>query len=757
MPIPPRIPARIPALLYILLTLACTQIPLLQTLGYEFSALTALAASLVSGLSAARHIAQAAEGDWRPGLAGAMRAALTTHLALLVIPLGLMAGNAMVIRNCSFTDGLLFFLLLPVVSVWFSVSVASFCALHYRHPRAVFIVWVLCSFGYAALLGYVTPAVYAYNVFFGFFPGFTYDEGLRPDSTLVLFRVFTAGLGAVFFWLALVLASSTRSGDSTMAKGVKLLSALRTPRRAAAAIMASAALTLVFAYRGELGFESPAAYVQAALGAMYETPHFMIYYSPQSFSPAEIKRAGDEHEFRLRQVMTAFHLPSQGTIRSYVYPSAAVKRRLMGAGGTNIAKPWNREIHLTRQSMDATLKHELVHVVAAPFGVPVIRAALLPGLVEGLAMAVEWDWGNRTLHEYAAGMRRNGLPTDVRGLMSYAGFASRGSSSGYVLAGSFCRYLIDTYGIGPMTRAYRTADFAAAYGRSLDDLGAGWLKFLDTITVPPTDADAIDALFRRPPIFQKVCARVAGARLAEAQGLLEQRRFAEAAGLYGKVFGETRSTEALGGYVAAAFFAGELGGLQAVYDTVVRRDEYPGRYTPLLGYFGIAAWAAGDSARALELITRLAEADVSDDRTESALLYRQALRDPADRVALLGYFRSGEADSARLLALDGMRGDPDSHWLPLYLKGRLLFRMGRPEAAQRELERFSVGTIDSTLEAFRLRTIGACLFLGGRVEQARAAFWTSLNFRTSEAWRNSVLDWIDRCEWMEQMDTEGNG
>jgi tetratricopeptide (TPR) repeat protein len=685
-----------------------------------------------------------------------MRAALGTHLTLLVIPLALMTGNALVIRNCSFTDGLLFFLLLPAVSVWFSVSVASFCALHYRRPRAVFIVWVLCSFGYAAVLGYVTPAVYAYNVFFGFFPGFTYDEGLRPDSTLVLFRLFTAGLGTLFFWLALVLASSTRAGDSTVTKGMKLLSALRTPRRAAAAIVASAALALVFAYRGELGFESPAAYVQVALGAMYETPHFMIYYSPQSFSPAEIKRAGDEHEFRLRQVMTAFHLPSQGTIRSYVYPSTAIKRRLMGAGGTNIAKPWSGEIHLTTQSMDATLKHELVHVVAAPFGVPVIRAARLPGLVEGLAMAVEWDWGNRTLHEYAAGMRRNGLPTDVRGLMSYAGFASRGSSSGYVLAGSFCRYLIDTYGIGPMTRVYRSADFPAAYGRSVDDLEAGWLKLLDTISVPPTDADAIDALFRRPPIFQKVCARVAGARLAGAQALLERRRFAEAAALYGEVFGETRSAEALGGYVASALFAGDLSGIRAVEDTVIRRDTRPGQYTPLLGYVGIAAWAEGDTSRALELFTRLARADISDDRTEAALVYSHALQEPVNRAALLRYFRSGAVDSAKLLALDGMVQDSTAHWLPVYLKGRVLFRMNRPEEAVRELEHVRVGTIDRTLEAFRLRTIGTGLFLCGRVEEARAAFWTSMNFRASEAWRISILDWIDRCDWAVRREREGD-
>jgi hypothetical protein len=743
----PRFHFRITALFYLLVSLVCTQIPLLQSLGYEFSALLALVSSIVSGLTTARYMSRHAQGELRPQAMLLFRKALATHLLLLLFPLAIMAGNAVFIRNCSFPDGLFFFLLLPVVSVWFSVCLAAFCALHYRHPRLIFLGVVVFTLVYALAIGYLTPAIFSYNLFYGYFPGLTYDEGLRPDGTLLLFRILTIGLGAALLVPASILARATNSGDSTLTRGLALLRALSVPPRLWWAAALAVLLALVYVYRGELGFESPAGYVQERLGAVHETPHFIIYYSPKSFSPEEIRRAGSEHEFRLHQIMQIFRMPSYGRITSYIYPSVEMKRKLIGAGETNFAKPWSSEIHMHKQAMTASLKHELVHVMAAPFGVPVIRASLRPGLVEGLAMAIEWDWGNRTLHQYAAGIQRSGLSADIQELMSIGGFAARGSSVSYVLAGSFCRFLIDTYGIGLMTRLYRSGDFPGVYGTSLDELTTAWEKFLATVQVAGADSDGIDALFRRPPLFRKVCARVAGARVREAGMLLENGRFEDAARLYGQVFAETGGYESLSGYVASALRAGDIDAVLAVRDTIIRRDPHPGQYGPLFIYLGLAAWASGDTSGAAEMFNRVVQADVFEDRTETALLCRFAIQEPDNRAALLRYFRSGAADSVRLSALDSMRQDTQTHWLPLYLKGKVLARMQRREEEQQTLERIDLRNIDSTLEAFRLERIGTVLFDGDRPEEARVAFWTSLNYRSTEVWRLRIGEWIDRCEW----------
>ena len=736
-----------PALLYLLISLACTRVPLLQSLGYELCALTAFFSSIVSGLLTARYLSVNAVSEnrlWIPVLFGR---ALAANLLLLLIPLTVMTVNALFVRNCSLPDGLVFFLLLPVVSVWFSSCLAAFCALHYRHPRGIFLGLVFLSLLYVLALGYWTPAIFSYNFFYGFFPGITYDEGLKPDTTLLLFRVMTFLCGMVFLWMALLLAGTTRAEDSVVEKGKALVRNLLVPSRRPIVAVVVGASALIFFYRGPLGFESSAGFVRERLGAVYETPHVTIFYAPESFSPDEIRRIGAEHEFRLHQIMQVFHMPTQGRIFSYIYPSAEVKKRLIGAGGTNIAKPWIGEVHLDIHSLGAALKHELVHVAAAPFGVPVIGASMSTGLVEGLAMAVEWDWGNRTLHQYAAGLRKFGLTTDIRGLMSLAGFASQGSSVSYVLAGSFCRFLMDRYGIRNLTRVYRTGDFRAVYDRDLGELITEWENFLNTVPVAESERDGIDALFRRPPIFQKECARVIGARNLEASMLFSGKAYRDAARMYGRSYAETGGYEALSGYVASALLAGDFGPLLAIRDTVIRHDAHPARYMPLFVHLGLAAWCLGDTAGALELFTRVERADVLEDRTEAALVCRFALDDTVNRDALLRYFLSGATDSLRVVALDSMVQDPQRHWLPLYLKGRALARMDRPEEAQRCLEMLDLQETSGYLEALRLRAIGALLFRRDRFEEAKAAFWTSLNHRSGEVWRLRTEEWIDRCEW----------
>jgi hypothetical protein len=746
MPTLPRFPVLATAILYAAIALICTQIPLLQTLGYEFSALMALVSSAVAGIATARWISRNAVGDLWRSTGRLFRRALAVHLALLIIPLIIMAGNALVVRNCSFPDGLVFFLLLPAVSVWFAVSFATFCAVHYRHPRLVFTGGMFLSFLYGAALGYWTPAVYAYNVFFGYFPGLTYDEALRPDVTLVLFRLFTAGLGLVFLRMALLLVSQAAPDMPAANKGMVLLRALVAPPRIVRTGAVAVVLLAVYLFRGQLGFESPAGYIRDQLGGMYETPHFLIYYRAGSMTAEELHFVGAEHEFRLRQIMRVFSMPSHPTIISYLYPSADVKKRLMGAGGTNIAKPWSGEIHIHRQALAASLKHELVHVVAAPFGVPVFRTALRPALIEGLAMAVEGEWGDRTLHRYAAAMKRCGISTDVTALMQYGGFASRGPSVGYVLAGSFCRFLIDTYGMRPMTLLYRSGDFVRVYGREPAELGAAWGRFLDGVAPVPAESSMVDALFRRPPIFGKVCARVAAARNREAAGVFSAGDPAAAARLYGETYAETHGIEALGGFVRSATAAHRFDAVLAVLDTVVGRSDRPGIYLPLSLQFGLSAWGAGDTARAASLFTQLINADVADAWTEAALLCRHALAEPDNRPALLAYCLSPSPDSLRLAALDSMVQDAGLHWIPLYYRGRAAVQTGKWERGLATLERIDLGAVDSRLEAHRHEMIGVCLLRLGFPQEARSAFWTSMNHRSDEMWRIRMEDWIELCE-----------
>src|SRR5512140_566474 len=203
----------IAAAILLVVSLICTRVPLLNYLGYESSLTMAILISILSGILTIRWVQEAYYGsveDHSADVRGTMRAlwlSFKWELILLLVPLIILSANAFVVRNCSFSEGLAFFLLLPVVSVVFSSALGFFCALHYRKSKTIFFLLFIATFAYSLALGYFTPAIFSYNLFYGFFPGLTYDEALAPTGTLLLFRVLTLGIAALFTWMGYLLVT----------------------------------------------------------------------------------------------------------------------------------------------------------------------------------------------------------------------------------------------------------------------------------------------------------------------------------------------------------------------------------------------------------------------------------------------------------------------------------------------------------------------------------------------------------------------
>jgi len=531
-----------------------------------------------------------------------------------------------------------------------------------------------------------------------------------------------------------------------LAKGATLLRLLADHRHRIVTGVIIVVLGIVWIFRGELGFESTAGYIQSTLGASYRSEHLTIYYSKESCNDDEIRWISAEHEFRLKQITDALFISFNGMVESYIYPSSNAKQRLIGTGTTNIAKPWSGQIHVTRQSLDGTLKHELVHVLAAPFGLPVIKASVSTGLVEGLAMAIEWEWGNRTPHQYAAAIRKFGIMPDIGPLMLLTGFASQASSVSYVLCGSFCKFLIDRYGIRKMMQVYRTGDYNIAYARSLEQLITEWHSFLDRISVADQERDAIDVIFRRPAIFKKVCARVIAERNIEARKKYDAKDYVSAEALFRESYLEGKGYDALGGYIVSALRSGNPRGVTSVLDSIIMKDPHPAQYLPMFITIGDAHWKLGNKQKASELYRRVQQANLSQSLNESAALRLAAVKD-FDSL-MYSYFMSDVNDTLRLEMLNQIATVGDD-WVVRYLKGRFLLRMNRFQESYDVLSPLVLASEDSLLESFRLKMIGYDLFRLRRFQEAKATFWTSLNYLATEVARNEVDDWVERCEWME--------
>ena len=732
----------ITAAMFAVVSLICTQLPLLNYLGYEFSAVVALLSSVVCGVVTIQ-IVKAGQAESHLARE-TFRRALTVNLILLIIPLVVMTTNGLFVRNCSWLLGIGFFVLIPVVTVWFVTCIGFFCAVHYRISKTIYFLLFGASLLYVLALGYYTPALFSYNFFYGYFPGFTYDERLSLSWSMVVYRFFTVLIGGVLLWMTTILLANTDPSDSTRQKGITLLRALVDRRNRLVSLGVIITISATYIFKGPLGFESHSGFIQERLGEQYHTEHFTIYYSSGSYGADEITWVAAEYEFRLQQILDLLSIPFKERIESYVYPSSEVKQRLTGAGNTNVAKPWLNQIHITKQTLDGTLKHELAHVVTGRFGLPIIRASTSTGLVEGLAMAIEWDWGNRTLHQYAAAMRKFGVFPDIRQLMRFTGFAAQSSSVSYVLAGSFCRYLIDRYGIRLMMQLYGSGNYEKLYGRSLDTLIKEWRNFLDRVPIGQHDADIVDASFRRPAIFRKVCARVIAERNSSARRDFEQRKYALASQQYFDSYTEGMGDEALSGYLASELRLGRYESLTAALDTIIMRGEYPARYLATFLNIGDAFWGEGNCARALELYSRASCAELGETYTEALLVRSYAIADSQHRQDLFRYFLSDAGDSVRLEMLDSL--SDAKGWLVPYLRGRMLFRLKRFEESVQALEPFQVP--DTTLESIRRKTIGKALFRLMRFQEAKASFWSSLNSVSTEVAVSEVNDRAERCDWM---------
>lgn len=164
---------------------------------------------------------------------------------------------------------------------------------------------------------------------------------------------------------------------------------------------------------------------------------------------------------------------------------------LTGRYNTNgYAEPASFTIH-TIWPID---NHEVIHVYSALFGSPV---ALLN---EGLAVAHQTDpargdltpkWSGTPVHDWARQFRRRGTLIPIGSLLATDDFRRFDDTTTYPEAGSFVRYLLDTYGLASMKRLFaggNAADSAdavraqvhAVYGRDVADLEREWWAMLDS-------------------------------------------------------------------------------------------------------------------------------------------------------------------------------------------------------------------------------------------------------------------------------------
>ena len=526
------------------LALVLANIPLFNILAFEFCAVIALSISFAGmhiALTMVQQIKQQPDaliGSPRQIVMRCFWSALIFNVGLLGLPLGIILLNAFRIENCNFGEGFLFFLILSLISCVYATAAGVF-----------FGVWIKKRWlAYLAYLGYLFlscipvvvnlifhPPVFAYHATFGYFPGPIYDFIIPITDTLLIARAETLLWALLFLGLATSLCEVSRgTGLMPQLRWRKLFSPLTD--RIWLYLLIIGLLGFQF-YVGALGIRPSRDDIARELGGLRETAHFEIYYAREL--EAEIERIVEDCEFRYAQ-LAAYLKPKGGKlsqkVRAYIYASPEQKKRLIGARGTSVEDPFGHGFHIHMQGFPhPVLKHELAHVFTVPWSP--VKVSLKIGLHEGIAVAADWDEGRLTGHQWAKAMRQIGVAPPLSSVMGF-GFWGHAGSQSYLLAGSFVRFLVDTYGIEKFKGVFPTGNFVKHYAKDLSALETEWIDFLETI--PVRDSDTTHATFRlkRPSVFEQVCAHEMAALRDAAWRAYYRRDFATASETFGTMLSD---------------------------------------------------------------------------------------------------------------------------------------------------------------------------------------------------------------------------
>jgi len=726
--------------LLLVLSLILTQIPLFNYLGYEFSAAVALCWSFMAGLLTISLWKKSGQGQ-QPGTKQFIYRSLILGLVPLFIPFLIICLNAFFVKNCSFLGGSILFLLIVLPAVLFSQALAFFLAVWIRRweKTAFFLSWFIVLF-HILYVTFTGAQIFAFNPFLGYFAGLTYDESLEVADRLLLYR-----MGTLAFTLLMVMAAQYLHERHWPGEG-----AIQTPpgsSRRGIIFALSIVVALLFFFSNDLGLSSSESHIKKTLGGQAETEHFVISYPDTLLKGARLAQIVQLHEFYYVQLSRALRVRTTRKIHTFLYASAEQKGRLIGAAGTNLAKPWLWQLHINIGDIDASLKHELVHVFAADFGFPLIRVGINSGLIEGLAVAVERIEYEEPVHRLAALVVQNKLAPDVEGLFSLTGFMKAPAGASYVVAGSFCRYLIDRYGMRRFKMLYRTGEFTILYGKPLPMLVREWRRFLGGFHFNGGDRAKAEYLFKRRSIFGKECARVIANVNKESRELLAQRRYEEALVSADRSLEHSLSVDAafqkttallrLGRYTEAVKFA----------ESNLADTARAASFLTLRVLLGDAFWALDSVESALKVHAEILRTHLSVSWDEALSLRLEILLRPDLARTLKPYYVSLNEDSARVALLERIvRAEPDE---PV-----TMFLLARERIAHEKFDE-AIQLLDAVpamkspiLELARQRRLGQLSLALGRYERAKVYFWQSLNHVYRDSQALEIEERLRFCEWM---------
>jgi len=668
-------------------------------------------------------------------------------LVLWAIPTGILALNALRVRQCAPLEGLAFMILGPAIGCMLAAVVGVWVAALFRGWRGSPWLAALVPLGalvWGVVAFYTTPTVYVFGAFAGYFPGAIYDDLISIPDRYLTYRAITL----------LAIVALALLFDALWDRASELINLRRALRHRPGALLASAcALAIVVAGYGlgdHLGHWISSDFLAERLGKR-EVGAQCIVHMPRELPPEDAQRLVDDCDFQVARARALLGLESEERVTAFVFRNREEKKRLIGVGRTLIAKPWRNEIYLQMARWPhPSLDHEVVHAVLrdaadGPFAVPGGLGGLVPnpGIVEGAAVALAWDvrddldpdqWSRIMLE-------RDELPRASR-LMSLA-FSTLPQRRAYMGAGSFVRFLIANRGTKGFLEAYRSGKVD-----DIEELERGWREYLKDVPVTDQDRGIAEVALARPSIFTAVCPhRLAELRadLREDTAARDDSRTIETCRAILTI--DENEAQAHAALIGALARSGRREEARAELDALRAAMNAP---KPLvasaLEEYADATWTVGELERAALLYDELLALPRTDGAARQSEVKRLAL-DASDKERALVYEMMIEPASSPVAVhvareLSNARQDG----LGPYLEARQLAAQGRYGLALPLMEEARArGLPTERLDRELGRMLGTALFAEGDFG-ASAAVWES-RLSMSPAVSAEARRWLERIDY----------
>ncbi|HAP35305.1 MAG TPA: hypothetical protein DCQ28_04950 [Bacteroidetes bacterium] len=740
---------QIAALIYFLIAGALTQVPLFNYLGFEFSALLTIPASFISGILSIQFLRihqtkPLAQRTWFLIVLDYLR----VNLLLLIIPFVIISLNAFAVKNCAYGKGVLYFLLLPVVTTIFSVSLAIVIGVLFKNAKTIFVVVVMAILSHIVFVTYNQSQLFAYNFILGFFPGITYDETSTDLTALAIYREFTLIAAAMLIALFLALIGKYNF-RRRISENISSLKKWSKKDRILWGVFIFCLLVLATGHilRDTMGFEFSSADIQEGLGRRSESDHFIIVYHAEDYSAGEMKVLKIESEFHFQRIADVLKTKNadKKKITVYIYPNGTWKQKYIGTNNTNIAKPWKQEIHLTKGTFRSTFRHELVHILASDYGLPLIHASSRMGLNEGLAVAADWDAGIFSPHQFAAALLRENALENVEGLFSLTGFAKQSSTFAYLVSGSFCRYLIDRFGIERFQRVFGNGNFMVHFGESLESLVKDWKAFLKTVDATEIPQETVKALFFQQSIFFKTCPREVADQNQRAIQAMRAKNYTLAENEFSASYANAPTVSALRGLFQSLNSQHKSNHVTEEYSKLPITSSL--RTNPaILLILADAYFMNHQKQEALSLYQKIREMNFSESYIEATAIRKQFILDSIDSNIFYSLMYSGLVDSAKLKIIDNISGNQHNSVVMQYLKA--IYESSHNDWNAEVLTNLVMETTSNDLKYFALVRAGRRFYELNYFQDAKRSFWNAKNYIPTTTMSKYLEEQIELCDFV---------